>query len=767
MPSPTQQTEKRPVNKTANNRTNRQKRKTTLWIGLLFTCCLLLAAAAPWTVTESNASGGQNGLKAIGTEFTSTANSSSITLGNLLGFGDPGNAWKNETLEQQSAGPIPSSSDGVWQGIDKQAIVAAAWQSPSDSYQALRLNKQALEQQLSLAPMEFTGDLRESPAILSLPMPDGSFVRFHIEESPVMDAELVALYPQIKSYRGQGVEDGTATVRFDWTPLGFHALILSNGQAVSILPPNRNDLEVYASFFDQGAAFECAVNEQNKVNPGSPDGPNVPVGPTLRTYRLVVAATNEYCVLLGGNTAAGTIASINTFLNGINAIYERELSVHMNLVNAPTVIYAGDTVNCGGVACNGANDPYTNGNTTTMLNQVRPDLQAKVGTVNYDLGHVLGTNSGGVAFFGVVCLNSACGDVGGPPDACKGGGVSGMASPAGNAGSVGLWAHELGHQFGADHSFNGTNGSCGGGNRSATTAYEPGSGTTIMSYAGICTTDDVSFSKDLRFHSGSFAQMSNFITAGGGAACAVSTATGNNIPTVSAGSPFTIPRNTPFILTATGTDADPGDVPNLTYVWEQIDAGGTLYFNPPYGDQVGDPVSTTRPLFRVFPVIKGKTRTFPSLTYILNNANTPPGTIGGFQTAESLPSVGRTMNFRVTARDNRAGFGGVNDSSVAITVDGASGPFAVTAPNGGGTLSGAQNVTWSVNNTNLAPIFAANVQITLSTDGGFSFPITLAASTPNIGTAAVVIPNGIVSTTARVKVEAIGNIFFDISNANF
>jgi len=668
-------------------------------------------------------------------------------------------------LEAGRTATAATPGNGIWQTIDNSSIAAADWKRPAEgSYRVLRLNKDALAQQLARAPMERTGDLRNSPAVLSLPMPDGSFQSFHIEESPVMDAALMARYPEIKSYRGQGIDDGAATVRFDWSPYGFHALVLSKGQPVSILPPNRNDLATYASFFDPGAVFECAVNEQNKINPGRTNGLDVPVGSTLRTYRLVVAATNEYCVLLGGNTAAGTVASINTFLNGANVIYERELSVHMNLVNAPTVIYAGDTLNCGGVACTGANDPYTNGNTDAMLGEVRPDLDTKVGPANYDLGHVLGTDSGGVAFQGVVCMNDMCN---GQPGACKGGGVSGMTAPAGNAGSLGLWAHELGHQFGASHTFNGTNGGCGGGNRAAATAYEPGSGTTIMSYAGICTTDNVSFEKDLRFHSGSFAQMSDFITNGGGAGCAVNTVTGNNPPTVNAGTPFTIPRNTPFTLTATGTDADPGDVPNLTFVWEQIDAGGTLYFNPPYGDQAGDPASTTRPLFRTFPVSPGKTRTFPSLTYILNNANVPPALVGGFQSAESLPSVSRTMNFRATVRDNRAGFGGVNDSSMVITVDGNSGPFAVTAPNGGGTLSGAQNVTWSVNNTNQAPVSCANVKITLSTDGGLTFPIVLAATTANTGTAGVTLPNGIASTTARVKVEAVGNIFFDISDANF
>ena len=178
------------------------------------------------------------------------------------------------------------------------------------------------------------------------------------------------------------------------------------------------------------------------------------------------------------------------------------------------------------------------------------------------------------------------------------------------------------------------------------------------------------------------------------------TATGNNPPTVNAGTPTTIPKLTPFTLTATGSDPDASDIPNLRFIWEQFDAGGTLYANPPYGDQAGDPNTTTRPLFRCFSPVADKSRTFPSLTYILNNANIPPATIGGFQTAENLPAVSRTMNFRCTVRDQR---GGVNDSSVAITVAGGAGPFAVIAPNGGGTVSGAQNRNAGVSTAQTAP----------------------------------------------------------------
>ncbi len=613
--------------------------------------------------------------------------------------------------------------------------------------------------------MEHAGDLRNSPAIISLPMPDGSFQRFRIEESSVLEADMAAMYPEIKSYRGQGIEDGTATVRFDWTPLGFHALILSaDGRPVNILPPNRHDVSTYVSAYHQAVAFECGVPASETAKPeyvtrrGTP-APRVAVGTNLRTERIAIAANWEFCNNIGGDTLAGSIAAINAFLNATNAIYEREMSTHMNLVNAPNVIYASNNNVCGpgnNVACTSANDPYTNSDQTTMLTEVRADLGNKVGSANFDLGHVLGMGSAGVAGLGVVCDNSGGGA--GPQKAV---GASRLFTPAGNSSAVGLWAHELGHQHGANHSFNGTGNICGAA-RSGSTAWEVGSGSTIMSYRGNCGPDNIDSGDDLRFHNGSYNEMLTYLTASG--TCATFPATGNAIPSVNAGPARTIPKQTPFTLTATGTDADAGDIPNLRFVWEQLDAGGTLYPNPPYGDQAGDPNTTTRPLFRAFPPTADKSRTFPSLTYILNNANVPPATIGGLQTAESLPAVSRTMNFRATVRDYRTG---VNDSAVVITVDGNSGPFAVTSPNGGGTLSGTQNVTWNVANTNAGPVNTANVKISLSTDGGNTFPTVLAPSVPNNGTASVTYPNGITSSNARVKVEAVGNIYFDISDGNF
>ncbi|HMV47227.1 MAG TPA: M12 family metallo-peptidase [Blastocatellia bacterium] len=622
---------------------------------------------------------------------------------------------------------------------------------------SFRLNADALAKALSGAPMEGAGALADSPAIVSLPMPDGNPARFQMQESPILDAALRKQFPEIKSYRGRGIDDPSATMRCDWSPRGFHALVLGAEGAFTVLPSGDADFEYLAAAAnDLPEKWSCNVNESKVLKAGlhDPKRPAAGVGDTLRTYRIAVAATGEYTMdaNLGGGSVAGAIASINTWLNGVNAIYERELSVRLMLVS--------NALETPVIFTDAGSDPFSNGNTTAMVNQARATLRDSVGSANYDLGHVLGTGGGGDGLVGVVCNNGDFnGDGFGP---AKGGGATLMNGPVGNATFIGGLAHEIGHQFGATHTHNAGSIICGS-LRSSTSAYESGGGLTIMGYAGLCVPDNISNARELRFHNGSFQQIISYINSS--ASCATTAPTGNTAPTVNGGNDYLIPKNTPFVLTAAGSDADSGDAAGLLYNWEELDAGGPLYANPPYTDS-GDFPFSTRPIFRPFSPSALPTRIFPSLTYILNNANNPPDVVGGLQTAEELPQVQRQMNFRVTVRDGR---GGVTDDAVIIDVDSTTGPFAVTAPNIALTWQGGaqQMVTWSVNGTNGAPINCANVKITLSTDGGQTFPITLIGSTPNDGSETVTVPIGLFSATARVKVESVGNVFFDISDANF
>jgi hypothetical protein len=547
-----------------------------------------------------------------------------------------------------------------------------------------------------------------------------------------MEPGLAAQFPQIKTYLGQGVDDPTATVRLDTTPLGFHAQVLSPNGNYYIDPYTRNDYEFYASYYKRDLTdrhgFSCHPADDEAVHPALPAGAggDKSSGGTRRTYRLANACTGEYAAYFGGTVAAAQSAIV-TAINRVTGVYETECAIRMTLVaNNTSIVYT-----------NSSTDPYTNNNGSTMLGQNISTCNSVIGSANYDIGHVFSTGGGGVAYLGVVCGSN------------KAGGVTGSTAPVGDAYYIDYVAHEMGHQFGANHNFNGTGGSCGGGNRNASTAYEPGSGSTIMGYAGICGADDLQPHSDAYFSADSYREIMAYVTTGGGASCASTTSTGNTPPTVNAGADYTIPKQTPFQLTATGSDPD---LDTLTFFWEERDLGAAQSAS---GGIIAD--NGTSPFIRPWTPTTSPSRIVPRLSDLLANT---------LAFGEQLPNTNRTVHFRCTARDNRAGSGGVNFDDMVITVTTAAGPFLVTSPNTAVSWSGTQTVTWNVASTTASPVSCANVRILLSTDGGNTWPTVLLASTPNDGSEPVTLPN-ISTTTARIRVEAVGNIFFDVSNANF
>jgi hypothetical protein len=337
-------------------------------------------------------------------------------------------------------------------------------------------------------------------------------------------------------------------------------------------------------------------------------------------------------------------------------------------------------------------------------------------------------------------------------------------------------------------------GACPQSSYSAQNAYEPGSGSTIMSYVGICGARNLQQNVDFAlpmFHIRSLTVINTNITTGDPQTTGCGTAMGaNNIPTVNAGAAYTIPRLTPFTLTASGADADPNDVGNLLYSWEEYDLAQqpSGVAGNPAGTFDVDTDGVQRPLFRAYSPVTSPSRTFPSLPFILNPANNdapgsnqpaltytgthPSGAPGAVcetgvtcVIGERLPTINRTMNFRVSVRDRR---GGVADAGTSVAVAAAAGPFRVTTQDTATNWTGnsAQTITWDVAGTTANGINAANVNIMLSTDGGASFPIMLSQNTPNDGMHQVTIPN-VATTTARIKIQAVGNIFFDINNVNF
>lgn len=691
---------------------------------------------------------------------------------------------------------ITSKQAGLWQRIDEKDLkVKGRRTATPEKYLVFRLNQIGLKEILAAAPLEFSTEARQIEIILEIPTPEGGMSRFRIEESPMLAPHIAAQFPTWKQYSGQGIDDPTATARFDVNANGFHGYVLGSKGTQLIDPISLTDQNNYIVYYkgDIGESsrdkFSCGVVLDKKVSERSFFSPEAfSNGTQLRTYRLAISATKEYTNFFGGNVTTA-FAAVTTTVNRMIGIYRRDLATTFTLVTGSSHMFT--DANDGGFVA--ATDPNV-ASLSLDRNQVVMDSgnggnPAAVGNANYDIGHVLSRtgNPNGLASSPSLCIDSG-----------KAKGFTGAQVPQGDGFDVDYVAHEIGHQFAMSHTFNNdTDGSCN--TRSATSAYEPASGVTIMGYGGICAPRNLAKNSIEYFNLRSFDQsLQWFADIAGGTFgginpnCGTPTANANNVPVVTSPGNFTIPRLTPFTLTASATDTN-GD--SLTYLWEEFDLGGaTRSTGTPVIDTDED--GTARPIFRAYNASASGSRTFPSLHYILNNANVVPltftgtlpfaptsGSTNGYvcdaaetcTSGERLPSIARTMNFRVTVRDNRAGGGAIVDGQSAVTVNAAAGPFQITTQNSrpsdftpavtwpGGT---AQTVTWDVANTTAAPISTANVKISLSTDGGLTFPTVLLATTPNDGTEQITVPNT-PTTTARIKVEAVGNIYFDINDANF
>lgn len=630
-------------------------------------------------------------------------------------------------------GTLNLQANDIWKdltssdNINQRAVISTA------QHRLLSVDLNELNTQLLDAAQEFSG---ESTVSMLLPLPDGTFENFLVYESPIMEAALAAKFPMIKTYVAQSISEPSISGRLDIGPKGFHGILFTSEGSVYLDPLNDSEQNIMKCYYKRDFIVGSKAGEsscqilgegsdiQKKINSLVKKGVQRPSGNELRTYRLAVGATGEYTTFHGGTVPLG-LAAIVTSINRVVGIYEREVAVRMILVADNDQI----------IFTNAATDPFTNNNTGTLINQSQTVLDNIIGSANYDVGHTFSTGAGGLAQLGVPCNN-----------ANKARGVTGISAPVGDPFDVDYVAHELGHQFGGDHTFNGSSGSCSG--NIGGKAYEPGSGSTIMAYAGICAPQNLQNNSDDYFHGASYDQIIAYTILSNGNSCAVVTNTGNTAPEVGVlNGGYTIPVQTPFELTGNAIDPD-GD--EMTFQWEQFDLGPQGNPNNPVGNA---------PIFRSFLPTGSPTRVFPKISDIVNNTST----IG-----EVLPTYARDLKFRFNARDNRPAGGGVDHDFIDLSVDAASGPFLVTTPNTAVTyeVNSTVEVTWAVANTNIAPVNCQNVSILLSTDGGYTYPITLLASTPNDGSAEVIIPNQI-TTTARVKVKANDNVFFDISNANF
>ncbi len=637
------------------------------------------------------------------------------------------------------------SQDAIWKQITNNEVnspVLARDSHPSE-FLLYSLNLEVLKAKLATAPSRKNiGQV--SNVIIAFPNPQGVMQNYRIYEASVMDPELAVKHQDIQSYVGMGLDDKTSKIRFSTTIFGLHTMTFSGVNGTSYIDPYSKDLKNYM-VFSKSNLTTTKSHSCNVVDQGIDLSEDIPVNvPSLRasnslfkTYRLALSCTIEYAafhVAAAGMTGATetvkkgvVLAAMNVTMTRVNGIFENDMAFTLVLIpnNDAIINIISDTL-----------DNNNSAPTYPLLDQNQAFIDSVIGDANYDIGHVATTGGGGVATPQSPCNSGS-----------KARGVTGLDSPVGDQYDVDFVAHEMGHQFGCSHTFNGDAGSCGGGNRVSASAFEPGSGSTIMAYAGICSPQDVQQHSDAYYHARSIIQMISFVNGSGN--CGVIQPNGNAAPVVNTGGNYTIPFGTPFALTGSATDAD-NDA--LTYCWEQYNAGSTTA-NP-------SPTITTAPNFRSFNPTASPTRYFPAFSNVLaNNLAT---------TWEVVPTVARTMTFSLLARDNRSPLGGQTQRATMLLNLANVGPFKVTSQSAATAWpqNSSQTVTWDVAGTDANGINTTMVNIKLSTDGGATFPYMLAANTPNDGSEVITAPN-VVSTNCRIMIEAVGNVFYALNFKTF
>jgi hypothetical protein len=605
-------------------------------------------------------------------------------------------------------------------------------------YKTFHLDLAEMKSKLLSAPSDVNVNISNSNCIIYLPIANGEIQAFKVVYAPIMEEGLATAYPHIKTFSIKGIDDVYANGKIDFGDFGFHAMIRSVHGDVFIDPYCRGNKKDYITYYTNDFKKDPAhmLPEVGVITDGemkyntSAAIPGPCVGTNLRKYRLALACTGEYAQAATGLTSpskAQILSKVVTTVNRVDGVYETDASIRLILVANDTIILYGTP----------SSDPFTgNNNAGTLINESQTVCNSNIGSANYDIGHTFSTGGGGLAFLACVCGSS------------KARGITGSSSPVGDPYDIDYVAHEMGHQFGGNHTFNAVTSSCSG-NRNASTSVEPGSGITIMAYAGICGTNDLAAHSIAYFHAISYDEITNFTHFGTGNSCANTNTTGNNPPSVTGSITYTVPKSTPFSLTGSGTDPD-GDA--LTYSWEETDPGSTgASWN-----------SGNKPYFMSYTPTPSPTRMFPKLSVVLS------GTLTNVK-GEYCPATAQTLNFRLTARDNKMGGGGVCYANSQVVISNA-GPFNITYPNATGitwAAGSSQTITWNVNGTDVSPVSCANVDIYISYDGGTTFTM-LAAGVPNNGSALITVPTPTATvSTCRIKVVCPTNVFFDINDRNF
>ena len=603
---------------------------------------------------------------------------------------------------------------------DNSTIVKTSRLEYPRNYKLVKLESYTqLFDRLSFSPLR--SELTSTSQIsLNLPLSvEGGSMSFQVVNTPLLASELQGKYPHIRTYTLIS-EDGSGVIaKIDFGDHGFHAMIFIPGESPILIDPFRIEDNIYMVYRKMDypspkEAFHCGTQGESQALPTSPTRR---VGDCqFREYRLALACTGEYAQYHGG-TISGVMSAFTTSMNRVNGVYEKEVGITMKLVpNNDMLIYL-----------DGATDPYTNGNGGAMLGQNQTTCDDVIGSANYDIGHVFSTGGGGVAALRAPCNNSR-----------KARGVTGRGTPVGDPFDIDYVAHEMGHQFGGNHT---QNNDC----NDTYASYEPGSASTIMGYAGICNPNVQSNSDDY-FHAINLSEIAAFVTNGStGGSCDNILSSSNGAPSADAGLDFNIPSGTAFALKGIATDPDSDPI---TYCWEQ--------FNAETSPQPPSPTNTEGPNFRTKLPTTNAVRELPNK--------------GFSNTWEVVSNVDRDFDFRLTVRDfnSSLGYGCTEEDDMIVSAFGEIGPFKLITANGGETWNSGstQLVTWDVAGSHSTPVNCSHIDIYLSTNNGNSYPYLLATNVPNDGSHQVNLPS-VTSSSARLKIMAYDNIFFDVSDQVF